>query len=81
MEKKKEKMKKNEEEKPRPSSVNHSRNPEDPPRYEALYALHKETSSKRLALQEKVFKESGAVFKPNTSKPGTPKRSSPLKSK
>ena len=82
MEKKKEKQRK-EEEKIRPASVNQVRAPEDPPRYESLYALHKETSQKRVALQEKVLKESGAVFKPNTSKPGTPKRSreSPLRSK
>lgn len=85
VEKKKEKLKKQEEEvKARPSSVARSkRSSEDPPRFESLYALHKESSQKKLALQEKLLKESGALFKPDTSKSSLSKRSqeSPLKVK
>ena len=75
VEKRREKLKKRNEEKERSNSGSRSRKPEDPPRYEHLYSMHKESQEKKVMLQEKYFKESGAIFKPDTSKSNTPKRS------
>lgn len=70
VEKRKEKMKKKTEEREqeRSKSATRMRKPDEPPRFEHLYALHREKKDKQAALQEKYFKESGIVFKPNTSK-------------
>jgi hypothetical protein len=75
VEKRKEKLKKNAEEKQANSNGSRPKKPEDPPRYEHLYSLHKETQEKKIMLQEKYFKESGVSFKPNTSKNNTPSKS------
>lgn len=80
VEKRKEKLKKKTEEKKNEekessNSGSRSRKLEDPPRYEHLYSMHRESQEKKLMLQEKYFKESGVNFKPDTSKSNTPKRS------
>jgi hypothetical protein len=80
VEKRRERLKKLNEEKERSSSAPRVRKPDEPPRHEHLYALHKESLEKKAALQERIWKESGNSFKPDMSKSGTPKRSRTPKS-
>lgn len=63
-----------EKERDRSASMSRIKKNDEPPRYEHLYAMYKESQGKKQALQEKLFKESGASFKPDTSKSNTPKR-------
>ena len=77
VEKRREKLKKNNEERERSNSAPRAKKMEDPPRYEHLYSMHKETQERKMVLQEKYFKESGVSFKPDLNKNNTPKKSNP----
>lgn len=65
--------KKKEVEKERSSSAPRRKKSDEVPRFEHLYALHKDKQDRHLVLQERFLKESGVVFKPNLVKSGTPK--------
>ncbi|OMJ88596.1 hypothetical protein SteCoe_9461 [Stentor coeruleus] len=75
-EKRKEKQKLVEEqERERSKSAPRAKKTDEVPRFEHLYALHKDKIERNAVLQEKYLKESGVVFKPNLVKnTGTPKR-------
>lgn len=60
-------------EKERSSSAPRRKKSDEVPRFEHLYALHKDKQDRHLVLQERFLKESGVVFKPNLVKSGTPK--------
>ena len=67
----KKKVKFNEKEKS--SSAPRRKGSDEVPRFEQLYALHKEKQERNVVLQDRFLKESGVVFKPNLGKSGTPK--------
>ena len=60
-------------EKEKSASVKRRNGSDEVPRFEQLYALHKEKQERNVALQDRFLKESGVVFKPNLGKSGTPK--------
>lgn len=60
-------------EKERSSSAPRRKRSDEVPRFEHLYALHKEKQERNIILQDRYLKESGVVFKPNLVKSGTPK--------
>ena len=70
VERRKEKMRRQVEERDneRSKSATRIRKPDEAPRFEQLYALHKGKKDKQVALEERYMKEAGIIFKPNTSK-------------
>ena len=70
VEKRKEKMRRQVEERDRERSTSATRmkKTDEPPRFEHLYALHKDKKEKQVALEERYMKEAGIIFKPNISK-------------
>lgn len=73
VERRKDKIKLQDQERQKSKSVPKLQRPNEIPRYEHLYALHKEKQERKLILQEKYLKDAGIVFKPNTLKIDTPK--------
>ena len=78
VEKRKEKAKKQTEEKERSKSATRIRKTDEPPRFEHLYALHKEKIQKQGLLQEKYLKDSGIIFKPNINKTSNSRNNSQI---
>lgn len=75
VEKRKEKLKKKQETSntERSTSARKPKNTDEPPRFELLYSLSKSASQRKVQLEEKIKKETGASFKPDLSK-SSPRR-------
>ena len=60
----------------RSNSAPRRKKSEEVPRFEHLYALHKDKQDRNQVLQDRFLKESGVVFKPNLTK-NTPTKTKP----
>jgi hypothetical protein len=60
-------------EKERSSSAPRRKKSDEIPRFEHLYALHREKQERQVVMQDRYLKETGVVFKPNLAKTLTPK--------